>query len=283
MKLVRFGPVGEERPGIVDAEGKVRDLSELVADIDGKALSPEGLQYINKQALDRLPLVEADTRLGACVGNVGKFICIGLNYTDHAIEGGREIPTEPVVFMKATTSISGPYDPIEVPPECTQIDWEVELGIVIGSTAKRVNESEALDYVAGYCLVDDVTDRIFQSFRGGQWMKGKSLDTFGPIGPWLVTKDELADPHTIRIWQDVDEIRYQDGNTGGMIFSVPYLVSYLSHFMTLQPGDIIATGTPAGVGLGCKPNPIYANVGQKFRLGADGLGEQSHLLVDLEQ
>lgn len=281
MKLVRFGQRGQEKPGIVDEAGNIRDLSGVVSDINGSTISPEGLSRIRKTRIEALPTVDRDIRMGACVGEVGKFICIGLNYVDHAREGGREIPTEPVVFMKATSSISGPFDPIEIPPECSRIDWEVELGIVIGSTAKRVSEADALNYVAGYCLVDDVTDRLFQSFRGGQWVKGKSLDTFGPIGPWLVTRDELPDPQRLAIWQDLDEKRYQDGNTRDMIFDVKYLVSYLSYFMTLHPGDIIATGTPAGVGLGCKPEPVYAQIGQTLRLGADGLGEQHHILVDM--
>jgi 2-keto-4-pentenoate hydratase/2-oxohepta-3-ene-1,7-dioic acid hydratase in catechol pathway len=279
MKLVRFGPAGEEKPGIVDPEGRIRDLSSVVHDVDGVSLSPASLQRISALDTNELPLVASDVRLGACVGGVGKFVCIGLNYVDHAREANRDIPEEPVVFMKATSSLAGPNDPVRVPPGCEKVDWEVELGVVIGRTAKRIDQADALNHVAGYCLVDDLSERHFQSHRGGQWVKGKSLDTFGPVGPWLVTRDELPDPQRIHLWHDVDDRRYQDGNTADMIFSVPYLVSYLSHFMTLQPGDIIATGTPAGVGLGQKPAPMYLRVGQELRLGADGLGEQRHLLV----
>lgn len=281
MKLLRFGSRGEEKPGIVDAEGSIRDLSAVVEDINGESLSVETLQRIRQISLKELPIVDAGVRLGACVGGVGKFICIGLNYVDHAKEANRDIPVEPVVFMKATSSISGPNDPIEVPPGCEKVDWEVELGIVIGSPAKRVNESNALDYVAGYCLVDDISERDFQSHRGGQWVKGKSLDSFGPIGPWLVTRDEMADAHNLGIWQEVDGKRYQHGNTRDMIFNAAYLVSYLSHFMSLQPGDVISTGTPAGVGLGQKPDPVYLQLGQTLHLGADGLGEQKHTLIEV--
>jgi ureidoglycolate lyase len=281
MKLLRFGPMGEETPGILDGEGNIRDLSDIVDDIDGKSLSPETLLRISQVSLNELPIIDANARLGACVGSVGKFICIGLNYVDHAKEANRDIPTEPVIFMKATSSICGPNDPIEVPPGCEKVDWEVELGIVIGSPAKRVSEADALDYVAGYCLVDDVSERHLQSHRGGQWVKGKSMDTFGPIGPWLVTQEEMADPQNLGIWQDVDGKRYQDGNTRDMIFNVAYLVSYLSQFMSLRPGDVIATGTPAGVGLGQKPDPVYLQLGQTLHLGADGLGEQRHTLVEV--
>lgn len=279
---MRFGEPGEEKPGIVDAAGHVRDLSGVVEDINGRALSPEGLRRIGLQSLERLPVVTPNARLGPCIGNVSKFICIGLNYADHVKEANRDMPSEPVVFMKAVSAISGPYDPIEVPPGCEKVDWEVELGIVMGSTAKRVSRAEALDYVAGYCLVDDISERHFQSHRGGQWVKGKSLDTFGPIGPWLVTKDELMTPNNLGIWQELDGRRYQDGNTRDMIFDVSYLVSYLSEFMTLSPGDVIATGTPAGVGLGQKPEPVYAQLGQTLSLGADGLGEQRHMLVEAD-
>ena len=280
MKLVRFGPQHEEKPGIIDAAGNIRDLSGLVGDIDGAAISPENLQRIAQIVPESLPMVDAGVRLGACVGKVGKFVCIGLNYVDHAREAGREIPAEPVVFMKATSSICGPNDPIEIPPECVKVDWEVELGIVIGTQAKRIGEEDALGHIAGYCLVDDISERDYQSHRGGQWVKGKSLDTFGPLGPWLVTRDEVPDPRCLGIWQEVDGKRYQDGNTNDMIFSVAHLVSYLSNFMTLHPGDVIATGTPAGVGLGQKPEPVYLRSGETLRLGVDGLGEQTHLLVD---
>ena len=281
MKLLRYGPLGQEKPGVVDAEGRIRDLSSVIDDVAGAALSEVSLSKIAALDFASLPEVDAAIRFGACVGQVEKLVCIGLNYVDHAKEGGRLIPDEPVVFMKATSSLSGANDAIEVPVGCDKVDWEVELGIVIGTLAKRVSQAQALDYVAGYCLVDDVSERHFQNERSGQWCKGKSLDTFGPIGPWLVTKDEIPDPHALRLWQSVDDKCYQRGNTGDMIFSVAYLVSYISNFMSLHPGDVIATGTPAGVGLGQKPEPVYLQIGQTLTLGADGLGEQSHHIVEV--
>ena len=279
MKLVRFGKVGDEKPGVLDENGIIRDLSEVIDDVDGSTISPEYLNKLRKLNLSTLPLAPQNSRIGACVGHVGKLVCIGLNYVEHAKEANRDIPKEPVIFMKATSSICGPHDDVKVPEGCEKVDWEVELGIVIGTIAKRVSKSDALDHVAGYCLVDDIRERHFQSERGGQWTKGKCLDTFGPIGPWLVTKEEIPNPQTLDIWQDVDDKRYQNGNTSDMIFSVAFLVSYVSQFMTLMPGDIIATGTPAGVGLGQKPQPTYLKCGQTLRLGIDGLGEQRHWCV----
>lgn len=278
MKLVRYGSKGKEKPGVLDAEGRIRDLSEVVPDINGLVLSKH-LPRLARLNPSRLPLVRGRPRLGPCVGGVGKFICIGLNYKDHADETGAVYPLEPVVFLKATSAISGPFDPIVIPRGSTKTDWEVELGVVIGRPAKYVSESEALQYVAGYCVVNDVSERSFQLERGGQWDKGKSCDSFGPIGPYLATRDEVPDPQNLRLWLEVDGRRYQDGHTQNMIFSVAHLVSYVSHFMSLQPGDIISTGTPAGVGLGQKPEPIYLRPGQVVRLGIEGLGEQQQKVV----
>lgn len=278
MKLVRYGSKGKEKPGVLDAEGRIRDLSEVVPDINGLVLSKH-LPRLARLNPSRLPLVRGRPRLGPCVGGVGKFICIGLNYKDHADETGAVYPLEPVVFLKATSAISGPFDPILIPRGSTKTDWEVELGVVIGRPAKYVSESEALQYVAGYCVVNDVSERSFQLERGGQWDKGKGCDSFGPIGPYLVTQDEVPDPQNLRLWLEVDGRRYQDGHTQNMIFSVAHLVSYVSHFMSLQPGDIISTGTPAGVGLGQKPEPIYLRPGQVVRLGIEGLGEQQQKVV----
>jgi len=274
MKLLRYGPCGEERPGLLGPAGEIRDLSGVLADIDAGALSPAGLARL--QALDPLdlPSVEGASRLAPPVASVPKFICIGLNYADHAAEAGMKAPSEPIVFMKATSAINGPNDPIEIPRGAVKTDWEVELGVVIGSRAKYLSEAEALDHIAGYLVVNDVSERHFQAERGGQWTKGKSHDTFGPIGPWLVTKDEVPDPQDLDIWLEVDGKRYQDGNTSTMIFPVAHLVAYLSHFMTLMPGDVIATGTPPGVGLGMKPEPIFLRPGQRLRLGVEGLGQQ---------
>lgn len=278
MKLVRYGSKGKEKPGVLDAEGRIRDLSEVVPDINGLVLSKH-LPRLARLNPSRLPLVRGRPRLGPCVGGVGKFICIGLNYKDHADETGAVYPLEPVVFLKATSAISGPFDPILIPRGSTKTDWEVELGVVIGRPAKYVSEPEALQYVAGYCVVNDVSERSFQLERGGQWDKGKGCDSFGPIGPYLVTRDEVPDPQNLRLWLEVDGRRYQDGHTQNMIFSVAHLVSYVSHFMSLQPGDIISTGTPAGVGLGQKPEPIYLRPGQVVRLGIEGLGEQQQKVV----
>ncbi|AWI86475.1 2-hydroxyhepta-2,4-diene-1,7-dioate isomerase (plasmid) [Alloyangia pacifica] len=278
MKLLRYGPVGAERPGLLDADGTIRDLGGIVADIDGAALSPEGLARLAALDLSTLPRVEGSPRIGSAIARPGKFLCVGLNYADHARETGKEPPAEPVLFGKATTALCGPYDDVEIPRGSDRTDWEIELGIVIGSRAKYVSQADALDHVAGYALVNDVSERRFQSERGGQWIKGKSHDTFGPVGPWMVTKDEIADVQDIDLWLDVDGERRQTGNTKTMIFGVAHLVHYISQFMTLEPGDIIATGTPPGVGLGMKP-PTFLKAGQVVTLGATGLGEQRQLMV----
>ncbi|MDR7127410.1 fumarylacetoacetate hydrolase family protein [Pseudotabrizicola sp. 4114] len=277
MKLLRHGATGAEKPGLLDADGRVRDLSGHISDITGDVLSPEGLTRLAAIDPAGLPLVQPE-RLGPPVANVGKFLCVGLNYADHARETGKEAPAEPVLFAKAVSAICGPNDDVEIPRGSDRTDWEVELGIVIGTRAKYVDETQALDHVAGYLLVNDVSERRFQSERGGQWTKGKSHDTFGPIGPWLVTRDEIADVQAIDMWLDVDGQRRQTGNTRTMIFGVAHLVSYISQFMTLQPGDIIATGTPPGVGLGMKP-PTFLREGQVVTLGAAGLGEQRQRMV----
>lgn len=275
MKLCRYGPPGQEKPALLDAEGNLRDLSSVVTDIGPETLAPADLERLRGLELDSLPLVRGGPRLGPCVAGVGKFICIGLNYRDHADETGARYPEEPVVFMKATSAIAGPNDTVVIPRGSQKTDWEVELGVVIGQHAKYVSEAEALGYVAGYCVVNDLSEREFQMERGGQWDKGKGCDTFGPIGPYLVTRDEFGDVQNLRLWLEVDGHRYQDGNTSNMIFGVAELVSYVSRFMSLQPGDVISTGTPAGVGLGQKPAPVYLRPGQTMRLGIDGLGEQT--------
>ena len=280
MKLLRYGDKGQEKPGALDSEGEIRDLSGILDDISGTTLQPGTLSRLEKLDLNSLPLVSGDVRLGPCVANVGKFLCIGLNYRDHADETGAAYPEEPVIFMKATSSISGPNDAVIIPRGSSKTDWEVELGVVIGSHAKYVTEDEALDYVAGYCVINDLSEREFQLERGGQWDKGKGCDTFGPLGPYLVTKSEIPDVQRLQLWLEVDNVRYQDGSTSNMIFGVANVVSYLSRFMSLQPGDIISTGTPAGVGLGQKPDPVYLRPGQKMRLGIDGLGTQIQLTVD---
>ena len=279
MKLVRYGAHRAEKPGLIDAAGGVRDLSGFIEDIAGDTLLPECLDRLRKLDPERLPQVKGGTRLGACVGRVGKFICVGLNYADHAAESGLEPPKEPVLFMKATSAITGPDDDVRIPRGSKKTDWEVELGVVIGSEARYVDKAAALKHVAGYCVVNDLSEREFQLERGGQWVKGKSADTFGPIGPWLVTADEIADPQKLPMWLEVDGKRYQDGSTATMIFGVAHLVSYISQFMSLQPGDVISTGTPKGVGLGQKPEPVYLKAGQIMRLGIAGLGEQRQKLV----
>lgn len=273
MKLLRFGQKGQEKPGIVDADGAVRDLSGIVDDIAGDVLSDEGLAAIAAADLSALPIVEVD-RYGPCVGQVGKFICIGLNYSDHAVESGMDVPPEPVIFAKATSAICGPNDNIEIPRNSTATDWEVELGVVIGKHTKYVSEAEALDHVAGYCVINDISERNFQIQRAGQWVKGKSADTFGPIGPWLVTRDEVPDPQDLPMYLEVNGKRVQDGNTNTMVYGVAHVVSYLSQFMSLQPGDIISTGTPPGVGMGMKPSPVYLKPGDKMELGIERLGIQ---------
>ncbi len=273
MKLLRHGPAGAEKPALLDHDGKVRDLSGVVADLGGDVLSDAGLSRI--AAIDPKTLPEVSPgRIGPCVAGTRKFICVGLNYSDHAKETGKAPPEEPILFMKATSAIVGPNDDVEIPRGSVKADWEVELGIVIGTRAKYVSEDKALDHVAGYCVVNDVSERAFQSERGGQWTKGKSHDTFGPIGPYLVTRDEVPDPQNLALWLDVDGVRRQTGTTANMIFGVRHLVSYISQFMTLEPGDIIATGTPPGVGLGIKPEPVFLKVGQVMTLGIEGLGDQ---------
>ena len=278
MKLLRYGPPGQERPGLLDAGGHVRDLSEHIDDLAGEVLTPAGLSLLRKLDPATLPLVpgvpQRDLRLGPCVAQVGKFICIGLNYADHAAESGLPVPQEPVVFAKWTSAISGPDDPVLIPRNSVKTDWEVELGVVIGEGGAYIEEADAMRHVAGYCVVNDVSEREWQLERGTQWDKGKGCDTFGPIGPWLVTADEVPDPQQLPLWLEVDGHRYQDGNTRTMVFGVAQIVSYLSRFMSLQPGDIISTGTPPGVGLGQKP-PVYLRPGQTMRLGIEGLGVQT--------
>ena len=278
MKLLRYGDPGRERPGLVDADGRIRDLSSVVPDIAGATLLPENLAKLRDTDASGLPEVPGNPRIGPCVGSVGKIVCVGLNYSDHAAESGLPVPDEPVLFMKATSAICGPYDDVEIPRGSEKTDWEVELGIVIGRPAKYVSQDQALSHVAGYCVVNDVSERTFQIERGGQWDKGKGHDTFGPLGPWLVTADEVPDPQDLHMWLEVDGKRYQDGSTRTMIFGVAHLVSYISQFMSLQPGDVISTGTPPGVGLGQKP-PLYLKPGQTMRLGIAGLGEQRQTTV----
>lgn len=278
MKLLRYGSAGTERPGMLDSQGNIRDLSDHITDVAGDALQPAALDALRKLDPDSLPLVSDPSRLGACVGNVGKFICIGLNYADHAEETGAEIPKEPIIFSKWTSAIVGPNDDVEIPRDSVKTDWEVELGVVIGTGGRYISEADAMSHVAGYCVINDVSEREFQIERGGTWDKGKGCDTFGPTGPWLVTADEIPDPHQLDLWLEVDGKRYQNGNTRTMIFRVPEIISYLSRFMSLQPGDIISTGTPPGVGLGQKP-PVYLKAGQVMRLGIEGLGEQRQQTV----
>jgi 2-keto-4-pentenoate hydratase/2-oxohepta-3-ene-1,7-dioic acid hydratase in catechol pathway len=273
LKLLRYGEPGRERPGMIDADGNIRDLSGHVADIAGADISPESLKKLASVDAKSLPLVEGNPRLGPCVAGTGKFICIGLNYSDHAAETGATVPSEPIIFMKATSAIVGPNDDVLIPRGSEKTDWEVELAIVIGKPAKYVSESEALDYVAGYCVAHDVSERAFQAERQGQWTKGKSCDTFGPTGPWLVTKDEVADPQNLKMWLTVNGKTMQDGSTKTMVYGVAHLVSYLSQFMSLLPGDIISTGTPPGVGLGMKP-PMFLKDGDVVELGIEGLGTQ---------
>ena len=278
MKLLRYGPPGAEKPGLLDSSGAIRDLSGVIPDISGETLLPQSIAGLRKLDPDSLPRVSGKPRIGPCVGQVGKFICIGLNYSDHAAESGMPVPSEPIVFMKATSCIVGPNDNIELPRGSQKTDWEVELGVVIGKPAKYVTEQDALSHVAGYCVVHDVSERAYQLEGTGQWVKGKSADTFGPIGPWLVTADDVTDCGNLNLWLEVDGHRYQDGSTKTLIFGVPFLISYLSQFMSLQPGDIITTGTPPGVGHGKKP-PVYLRDGNVVRLGVEGLGEQQQRVV----
>ncbi|MBB2898367.1 ureidoglycolate lyase [Pseudomonas sp. AS2.8] len=279
MKLLRYGPQGQEKPGLLDAQGRLRDLSGQVADLAGEALGAESLARLRQLDPDSLPLVDGTPRLGPCVGRVGKFICIGLNYADHAAESGLDVPKEPVVFNKWTSAICGPNDAVQIPRDSTKTDWEVELGVVIGKAGRYIDEAHALDHVAGYCVVNDVSEREWQLERGGTWDKGKGFDTFGPLGPWLVTADEVADPQNLDLWLEVDGHRYQNGNTRTMIFTVAQIIAYLSRCMSLQPGDVISTGTPPGVGMGVKPQSVYLKPGQEMRLGIQGLGEQHQRTV----
>ncbi|GAA3753861.1 fumarylacetoacetate hydrolase family protein [Terriglobus aquaticus] len=280
MKLVRYGAPGAELPGILDSNGQLRDLSTEVGDIAGEVLLPGSLQRLASLNVDSLPIVAGTPRLGPCVAGTGKFICIGLNYSDHAAETGMQVPPEPIIFMKATSTIVGPNDDVEIPRNAQKTDWEVELGVVIGKPAKYVSEENALEHVAGYCVVNDISERHFQLERQGQWVKGKSHDTFGPVGPWLVTADEVPDPQQLALSLEVNGHTMQNGTTATMVYTVRYLVSYLSQFMTLQPGDIISTGTPPGVGMGQKPQPVYLKAGDTMTLRVQGLGEQRQHVID---
>ena len=282
MKLLRYGPAREEKPGLMDSDGNIRCLADHISDIDGNAISDERLAALRQLDASDLPMVNKNVRLGACVGNVGKFLCIGLNYADHAAESGMPVPTEPEVFTKATSAICGADDDIIQPLNSDKLDWEVELAIVIGKYTSYVSEEEAASHIAGYCVCNDVSERAFQLERGSQWDKGKGCDTFGPIGPWLVTRDEVEDPSNLNMWLEVNGHRYQEGNTQTMVFSPAFIVSYLSQFMSLQPGDVISSGTPPGVGLGQKP-PVYLSVGDKIKLGIDGLGTQSQTVAALKK
>ncbi len=279
MKLLRFGPNGQEKPGLLDADGKIRDLSGVVADIDGGTITPESLERLRAIDPASLPLVEGDPRLGACVARPGKFICIGLNYADHAAETGAAIPDEPILFMKATSALSGPNDPILKPRDSTKLDWEVELAFVVGTECRYVDEAQAEAAIAGYFVCNDVSERAFQLERGGTWDKGKGCDSFGPIGPWLVTADEVGDTGDLHMWLEVNGKRYQDGSTSTMIFRPAFILSYLSRFMSLQPGDIVTTGTPPGVGLGQNPN-VWLHKGDRIALGIAGLGEQHQEVIE---
>ncbi|SEB84022.1 2,4-diketo-3-deoxy-L-fuconate hydrolase [Nitratireductor aquibiodomus] len=279
MKLLRYGEPGAEKPGLLDAGERIRDLSGVIGDIDGKAIAPASLRKLAALDPSSLPLVDGEPRLGPCVAGVGKFVCIGLNYADHAAESKLDLPKEPVVFLKANSAICGPNDTVLIPRDSEKTDWEVELGVIIGRGGKYIAEEDALSHVAGYCVINDVSERAFQIERGGTWDKGKGADTFGPVGPWLVTADEVADPQALKLWLDVDGKRYQNGTTANMVFGVAHLISYVSRFMSLAPGDIISTGTPAGVGMGQKP-PVYLRAGQVMELGIEGLGTQRQKLAD---
>lgn len=279
MKLLRYGPVGAEKPGILDKDGRIRDLSDFVKDIDGLTLAPAKLAELAAINPESLSIVHGTHRMGSCVARPLNFVLIGLNYADHAAEAGMPVPKEPIVFLKSLSAFCGPNDALPIPRGSEKTDWEVELGIVIGSKASNVSEDDAMDHVAGYCLINDVSEREYQIERGGQWDKGKGCDGFGPVGPWMVTKDEIADPQDLHMWADVDGVRMQDGSTKTMIFGVMELVSYVSKFITLYPGDLISTGTPPGVGMGKKPSPIFLKPGQTVKIGVAGLGEQEQKTV----
>ncbi len=278
MKLLRYGPIGREKPGILDAEGKIRDLSSVIPELDGAAISPKGLAKLSKVKVDKLPLVRGNPRIGACIANPQKFIAIGLNYSDHAAESGLTVPPEPIIFTKHVSCLSGPNDTVTIPPKSKKSDWEVELGVIIGTRAKNIKKKDALKHVAGYCTINDLSEREFQIERSGQWTKGKSYDTFGPVGPWLVTADEIKNPQNLHLWLELNGKRVQDGNTKTMVYGVAYIVAYLSEFFTLMPGDIITTGTPPGVGMGMKPQR-FLKPGDKMRIGIDGLGVQEQVVV----
>lgn len=278
MKLLRYGPIGKEKPGILDSEGKIRDLSSVIGELDGNAISPAGLAKLRKVKVDKLPLVRGNPRIGACIANPQKFIAIGLNYSDHAAESGLTVPPEPIIFTKHVSCLSGPNDTVTIPPKSKKSDWEVELGVIIGTRAKNIKKKDALKHVAGYCTINDLSEREFQIERSGQWTKGKSYDTFGPVGPWLVTADEVKNPQNLHLWLELNGKRVQDGNTKTMVYGVAYIVAYLSEFFTLMPGDIITTGTPPGVGMGMKPQR-FLKPGDKMRVGIDGLGVQEQVVV----
>lgn len=278
MKLLRFGAIGKEKPGLLDKDGKIRDLSGVIGDLTGETISPKGLARLKKIKPESLPVVRGTPRIGACVANSQKFIAIGLNYSDHAAESGLAVPPEPVVFTKQVSCICGPNDTITIPPKSKKSDWEVELGVIIGTRAKNIAKKDALAHVAGYCTVNDLSEREFQAERAGQWTKGKSYDTFGPIGPWLVTADEVPDPQNLKMWLELNGKRVQNGSTGTMVFGVAHIVAYLSQFFTLMPGDVITTGTPPGVGMGMKP-PRYLKPGDKMKICVEGLGEQVQEVV----
>ncbi len=278
MKLLRYGKLGKEKPGVLDSEGRIRDLSAHVSDINGETISPKSLAKLRKIKIETLPIVRGSPRIGACVHGSQKFVAIGLNYSDHAAESGMTVPPEPIIFTKHMNCISGPNDDVTLPPKSKKGDWEVELGVIIGTKAKNIKRADAMKHVAGYCTINDLSEREFQIERSGQWTKGKSYDTFGPIGPWLVTADEVKDPQKLHLWLELNGKRVQDGNTATMVYGVEYLVAYLSEFFTLMPGDIITTGTPPGVGMGMKPQR-FLKPGDKMRVGIEGLGEQNQVVV----
>ena len=278
MKLLRYGPIGKEKPGILDSEGRIRDLSSVIPELDGSAIGPKALDKLRKVKIDKLPLVRGNPRIGSCIANPQKFIAIGLNYSDHAAESGSTVPPEPIIFTKQVSCLSGPNDTVTIPPKSKKSDWEVELGVIIGTRAKNIKKKDALQHVAGYCTINDLSERAFQTERSGQWTKGKSYDSFGPVGPWLVTADEIKNPQNLHLWLELNGKRVQDGNTKTMVYSVAHIVAHLSEFFTLMPGDIITTGTPPGVGMGMKPQR-FLKPGDKMRIGIDGLGVQEQVVV----